>query len=130
MVGVQVKHPFPSLNLTGFDVRGIVMFKGTQSFPVSGLKASSSLNGEGELMNADGFTTLYNSTTGGDGPGGLQGYIKGKMSAGLPDSTLNGYKRFDTNDPANTRSYFGRDIDHQQFRDSSSEWTDDFRLCG
>ena len=107
LVTVQVKHPFPAsaANFTGFDVRGIAMFKGTQSFPVAGYKTSSSLKGEAELINPDGFTTLYNPTTGGKGPGGLQGYIKGKMSAGLPDSTLNGYMMFNSPGSDNTRNY-------------------------
>ena len=104
LVTVQIKHPFPIANFTGFDVRGIAIFKGSQSFPTSGLKTSSGLKGEAELMNPDGFTTLYNPTTAGKGPGGLQGYLKGKMSAGLPDSTVNGYKMFNSPDP-NPRNY-------------------------
>jgi hypothetical protein len=105
LVTVQIKHPFPVANFTGFDVRGIAMFKGTQNFPINGLKASNGLKGEAELMNADGFTALYNPTTVGKGPGGLQGYLKGKMAAGLPDSTVNGFKMFNSPNP-NSRNYF------------------------
>ena len=106
LVSVQIKHPFASFNFTGFDVRGIAMFKGTQTFPVAGLKTSSILKNEGELVNADGFTSLYNSTTLGSGPGGLQGYLQGKLGAGVPDSTINGYKTYITNDGFNLRNYF------------------------
>ncbi len=106
LVTVQIKHPFPTLNFTGFDVRGIPIFKGTLTFPVSGLKTSSALKGEAELMNPVGYTTLYNPTTAGQGPNGLQGYLKGKMSAGLPDSTLNGYMTFNSPGAENIRDYF------------------------
>jgi len=70
---IEIRHPFPTLNLSGFDVRGIMMFNGSAEFPVAGVTTSNRLNGEGELVNADGYTTLYNPTTAGSGAGGLQG---------------------------------------------------------
>jgi len=104
---VEITHPFPSANLTGFDVRGIAMFNGSHTFPESGLTAPDSSDGDGELLNADGYTTLYNSGTVGSGPGGLQGYSKGKFaSITMPGADLNGFKRFITDDPANTRNAF------------------------
>jgi hypothetical protein len=106
LITVKITHPFDSLNLTGFDVRGIAMFKGTKTFPVSGLITSSVLKNEGEVVNADGYTFLYNSTTLGDGPNGLQGYLKGNMAVGLPNSTLNGFRTFITDDGWNLRNYF------------------------
>ena len=65
---VQISHPFANPNLTGFDVRGIAMFSGSHSFPESGLTTPDMNEGDGELLNADGYTTLYNSTTAGSGP--------------------------------------------------------------
>ncbi|HDS29937.1 MAG TPA: PKD domain-containing protein, partial [Firmicutes bacterium] len=107
LVDVEITHPFTLANLTGFDVRGIAMFAGTHEFPESGLITSNRESGEGELVNADGFTALYNPQTAGCGPNGLQGYIKGKFgTATWPDSTLNGYRRFVSDDPANTRNAF------------------------
>jgi hypothetical protein len=107
---VQIKHPFKTANLTGFDVRGIAMFHGGHSFPASVLTTPDRATGDGELVNADGYTTLYNSSTAGSGPGGLQGYLKGKFaSQTLPDATLNGYKRHISSDPANTRNAFYAD---------------------
>jgi hypothetical protein len=101
---VSIKHPFLNKNLTGFDVRGIAMFNGSHSFPASGLVMSDRTKGEGEVVNADGFTTLYNPTTIGHG---LESYMKGKLATSTaPSSTLNGFKRFVTNDPANTRNAF------------------------
>jgi len=103
-VNVSIKHPFTNLNLTGFDVRGIAMFNGSHVFPESGLIMSDRSLGEGEVVNADGYTTLYNPTTVGHG---FEGYIKGKLATfTAPSSTLNVYKRFITDNPANTRNAF------------------------
>jgi hypothetical protein len=116
-VFVEIKHPFSSLNLTGFDVRGIVMTHGTLSFPKAGLMTSTRTAGQVELMNADGYSHLYYPTTMGSGPGGLQGYIQG-LRATIPyaDTTLNGFKRYVTVDPANTRNaFYGGDLISQVF---------------
>jgi len=110
---LSIRHPFPSPNLTGFDVRGIAMFNGTHVFPEAGLNTSDRTAGEGELVNADGYTSLFNSTTEGSGPGGFGGYTKGKFATiTAPNSLLNGYKRHISDDPANTRNafYFGDEI--------------------
>lgn len=107
LVDLEIKHPFSFANLTGFDVRGIAMFAGSHNFPASGLLTSDGSAGEGELVNADGFTALYNPETEGSGPGGLQGYLKGKFaSASFPDSTLNGYIRHNSPGAVNTRNAF------------------------
>lgn len=106
-VDIQIKHPFSIANFTGFDVRGIAMFNGSQEFPISGEVTSDRFLGEGEVVNADGFTNLYNPETLGVAPGDLSGYYKGKFATNtLPTSTLNGYKRFSTVSPLNTRNYF------------------------
>ncbi len=107
LADIEVTHPFALLNFTGFDVRGIAMFTGSKTFPDSGLTTPDRLAGDGELVNADGYTTLYNSTTEGSGPDGLQGYQKGNLaSVTPPDAFLNGYKRHITDNPVNTRNAF------------------------
>jgi len=107
LVDVIVKHPFSNPNFTGFDVRGIVMFNGSRYFPGAELNSSDRSLGDGELVNADGYTTLYNPDTLGSGPGGLQGYLKGKFaSATYPNAHLNGYKRHISPGAANTRNAF------------------------
>ncbi|MFH1675977.1 MAG: hypothetical protein ABIC40_03045, partial [bacterium] len=107
LVDVELRHPFYALNLTGFDIRGITMFAGSHNFPNSELIASDRSKGEGALVNAEGFTALYNPTTAGCGPDGMQGYLKGKYaSADFPNSTLNGYLRHISPDPSNTRNAF------------------------
>jgi hypothetical protein len=103
-VNVAIKHPFTNKNLTGFDVRGIAMFNGSHEFPASGLLISDGTMGDGEIVNADGYTTLYNPGTEGNG---FEGYIKGKLATVIaPCAALNGYRRFWSYDPANTRNAF------------------------
>ncbi len=107
LADIQIIHPFTQKNLTGFDVRGIAMFDASLVFPVSGLTYSDRILGDGELVNADGYTTLYNYTTAGAGPNGLEGYIKGNLATVQPpNALLNGYKRHITNDSENTRNAF------------------------
>ena len=106
-VDVEVKSPYPSANLTGFDVRGIAMFNASAEFPMSGLSYSDRDLGDGAVVAPDGYTTLYNSTTLGSGFGGLEGYRKGKYATTTaPDALLNPYMRFITDDPSNTRNAF------------------------
>jgi len=107
---IEVTHPFGNPNLTGFDVRGIAMFNASHTFPESGLTFSDRTAGDGAVVNPDGFTTLYNSTTAGSGPNGLQGYLKGKLATVTPpNALLNAYKKFISVDPANTRNAFYAD---------------------
>lgn len=111
---VRIKHPFANPNFTGFDVRGIAMFAGSKTFPGFKLTTPDRLKGDGELINAEGYTTLYNSSTIGAGPDGLQGYLKGKYAYPIaPDAKLNGYKKHISADTANTRNafYAGTSID-------------------
>jgi len=104
---VELRHPVDTLDWTGFDVRGICLFNGTHKFTSSGLSVSDNSKGEGELVNADGFTTLYNGETIGKGHGGIEGYQKGIMaSATTPTAKLNGYKRYNSPEPGNVRNAF------------------------
>jgi len=106
-VFIEIRHPFSDPKLTGFDVRGIAMSHGTHYFPSAAHKVSNRFVGEAELVNADGYTALYNPYLWDTGPGGLQGYIQGlKATIPYPDTTLNGYKRYASDDPANTRNAF------------------------
>jgi len=106
-IDIAITHPVSLSCLTGFDVRGIAMFDSSFTFPESGLSLSRPELGDGALVNADGFTSLYNSSTLGSGPGGLQGYIPGKLSTpAFPNSLLNGFMRFTSDDPDNARNAF------------------------
>lgn len=62
-VGVTITHPFDNMNFTGFDVSAIVMFNGSATEPITGLTYSDSALGDGELLNADFFTTEFNPET-------------------------------------------------------------------
>lgn len=109
-VDIRIKHPYESATLTGFDVRGIAMFTGSHDFPVAGLNMPDCAFGDGELVNADGYTTLYNVETSGNGPNGMQGYFSGKFStANLPDAHLNGFRRFNSAGYENKRNAFYSD---------------------
>lgn len=101
-VEITIEHPFPSPLFTGFDVRAIVMFAGDLEFPEFHLVGSALLKGNPELRNYDGWTTLYNPGTIGNG---LFGYFKGKLAPGFasPDATINAYKAYYS---SNNRRYF------------------------
>jgi outer membrane protein assembly factor BamB len=96
-IDVKFAHPFPGLdNLTGFDVRGIAIFDGSYTFPISGEVVSDSALDDMELLNADGYTRLFNPI---DYPSGSKApiftYTKGKKASGLPQpATINGFKAF------------------------------------
>jgi len=103
LIDVSITHPFDNPNLTGYDVRGIAIFDGSGSFPEFDLNYSDGNLGDGEVVNADGFTTLYNVETAGSGLNGLQGFIEGtRGTATLPNSKLNGYKQFNSEDSGYT----------------------------
>jgi len=107
LIDIKITHPFSNANFTGFDVRGIAMFNGSHTFPISGLNIPDRTMGDGELLDADGFTTLYNFTTFGQGTDGLQGYLKGKFSTlAPPTARLNGFMRYVSSDAGNTRDAF------------------------
>jgi len=107
LIDVRIRHLFSTPNLTGFDVRGIAMFDGSRYFAQSYLNTPDRSLGDGELVNADGYTTLYNYSTEGGGPNGMQGYIQGKFASWTPpNALLNGYKRHVSDDPANVRNAF------------------------
>jgi outer membrane protein assembly factor BamB len=99
LVDVQFVHPFPGLdNLTGFDVRGIAIFNGSYVFPTTGLRISDFALDDMELLNADGYTTLFNPVDFPEGSGKpIFTYSKGKAATLLVQpSTLNGYRVFYT----------------------------------
>lgn len=95
LIDITLTHPYATQpKFTGFDVRGICMFGGYVEFPEFDLKASSLLQKNPQLLNPDGFTTLYEPATTSSGP--LHGYFKGKMAPDFawPNASVNGYKYF------------------------------------
>jgi hypothetical protein len=94
LIDIQITHPFSGSNLyTGFDVRGIVMWNGSEVWPVSGLRTQDPDSLDGYVLNAGGYTTLFSPTffpPGTDDP--LFTYSKGKLATPQPPtSTLNPY---------------------------------------
>jgi len=92
VVDISLTHPFPGKdNLSGFDVKGILITPGT--FAVGSLVLAG--RDETELLNRDGLTRWWNPTefTG----GGLLGYTPGKpgcQDVAKLTATLNPYKVF------------------------------------
>ena len=92
----EITHPFDYLDFSVFDVRGIMMFNGSHLFPVSGKSISDPALGDGALLNAEGYTSLYNGSTFGQA-GDLMTYFPGKLSTPtIPDADINGYIRHNT----------------------------------
>jgi outer membrane protein assembly factor BamB len=111
-IDVRFNHPFPGLdNFSGFDVRGIAIFNGSYNFPASGLIMSDRTLGDMELLNADGFTTLFNPVDFPEGTGiPILTYNKGRAATPLAQpSTLNAFKSFYT------------DIQRRLFRSGESD---------
>jgi len=109
-ITIQLQNPFFGTYIYGFDVRGICMFNGSVSFPASGNIFSDSDFGDGELLNAHGYTGLYNPTTFGLGPGVFT-YTKGKWGTNtFPNATINGYMRHSSHTHWKTRAVFDTDI--------------------
>jgi uncharacterized delta-60 repeat protein len=106
-IDIRIDHPFNDLLYSVFDVRTIIMFNGSHEFPSIGKTVSDPYLGEGFLLNADGYTALYNGSTMTAPVGDYQKYFPGKLStATMPNSDINGYKYFRSDDPANNRNAF------------------------
>ena len=109
-VDIQIDHPFDDLDFSVFDVRGIMMFSGSHAFPDAGKSISDPDLGDGALLNPDGYTALYNGNTIGAPVGDLQKYFEGNFATPvIPNSDINGYKYYTTDDPANNRNAFYAD---------------------
>jgi len=98
---VVFSHPFPGLDqFSGFDVRGIVYFNGNDYWPSNDLTASDFGLGEGELLNPDGYTRLYNPVEFPPGSVGVElwEYSKGRLAPDVSlTASLNGYKAYQVN---------------------------------
>ena len=106
-VDIQIDHPFDDLDFSVFDVRGIMMFQGSHEFPAIEKSTSDPALGDGALLNADGYTALYNGNTIDAPVGPLQKYYEGNFATPeIPNSDINGYKYYTTDNPANNRNAF------------------------
>lgn len=126
-IDVTLEHPWSdsedNLYCTGFDVRGVVMFQASQVLPDNELRIragleprgehwygsyywwSSSKKGDPELMNADGYTSIFapdriDNNRFFDLEEGLPiyEYYKGRYSTGDEFGTINAYKHYYTNE--------------------------------
>jgi hypothetical protein len=85
LVDVSIRHPYPvnRLDLTGRDVRGVVIFDGTTPFYAH---TTRDLNGDDQtllasrrLLNPDGYTTHFNRWTAKPGTE-LTNYLRGRLT--------------------------------------------------
>ncbi len=99
-VDLTVIHPFPGLlQYTGFDLRGVIISGAGYNFPVSG---RSIARGDDILrvLNADGYTHLFNPTDFPPTTPPILGYIPGKMSPGGDlSATLNPFFAYEQDQP-------------------------------
>ena len=116
-VDIQIDHPFDDMDFSVFDVRGIMMFNGSHEFPVSGKSTSDPFMGDGALLNADGYTALYNGNTIDAPTGDLQKYFPGNFAtATIPNSEINGYRYYANDNPLNNcQAFFGGSSDVRTF---------------
>jgi len=104
LIDLRVTHPLSNPRFTGFDVRAVLMFDGTFVFPDKGFIIADRFLGDVELVNAHGYTTLYNPSTAGNG---LEGYLDGRLATDeIPDNRLNPYIGIANDEVENTREAF------------------------
>jgi len=123
-VDISIKHPFMDRRFTGFDVRGIIMFPASQTYPDNHLRELSGLQplntwrfrvanhefGDAELMNPDGWTCAWAPEEGKSWDYDwytdflpedyldlqIFQYYPGQFASGENLSTLSAFKRFYT----------------------------------
>ncbi len=102
-VTVMLRHPRPGQpELTGFDVKGIIMFEGSYELPCEEffppypdpVRISWKEMGDPELLNPDGYTVRWSPTYDSGSSLPLLNYWPGKFSNGTPTANLNGYLDF------------------------------------
>lgn len=93
---ISLRHPFPGLDqYNGFDVWGVFMHNGSSALAYDALAYPDTAAGDGQVLNADGYTRWFNYTEF-SGPGiPLLTYFEGRLSdLPAPTAMLNGYKIF------------------------------------
>jgi len=100
---LTIKHPFPGKpKYTGFDVRGILITGSDYTFPVSGRKIAWN-DQNPKLLNADGYTSLFNPTDFPENPGVpfILRYTKGENASDTAslNATLNPYIAYSEDQP-------------------------------
>jgi hypothetical protein len=105
---VRITHPFPdNPEFTGFDVKGIIIFKGSHElewnskyvFPFSNpARVSWKELGDPELLNPDGFTPYWCPEWDSGSSAPIFNYYPGKYSHGTPTANINAFINFYTDE--------------------------------
>jgi hypothetical protein len=105
---VTVRHPYYALVYSAFDVKGIIMFPGSLYTPmyqlskpypeIKPLFVAWAKLGDWELLNPDGYTYYWSPPFNADSEWLITKYFPGKFSKGTPNSTINAYKEFNTDE--------------------------------
>jgi hypothetical protein len=115
-VTVQIRHPKPGHpELTGFDVKGIIMFNGSYELrPIEGcepypdnFRISWREKGDPELLNPDGYTIRWSPTYDSGSSSPLLSYWPGKYSNGTPTANVNAYIDFYTSEERHMFTHYG-----------------------
>ncbi|HDS30760.1 MAG TPA: hypothetical protein ENN67_06925, partial [Firmicutes bacterium] len=92
---IRLTHPYPGLdNLTGFDVRAVVITDGSKYYPSLNAVVPLESYSDFTLINPDGYTRLWNMLEfpPGSGPAKILEYSQGKFaSPGTFTGTVNPY---------------------------------------
>lgn len=99
-VYIELRHPLPQDSFTGFDLRAIAMWDGTEVWPESKLRTQNLAGPDGGVLNPDGYTTLFNPMQFAPGSDiALFTYSQGSFATPQwPDSTLNPYFEYRTDE--------------------------------
>jgi len=147
LLKITLQHPFKwNPEYTGFDVRGITVFKATEYWKDAWfilryqidewnekklmnpllVNYSDPSNGGAALLNPDGYTVYLNPLI--EYPGGqIFNYSKGKYAYGdNVDCTINPYKLFA--DQSHRRMFKGHDIFVREYHLKPPAWGEDFEF--
>jgi len=115
-VTVQIRHPKPGHpELTGFDVKGIIMFNGSYELRCDEVfkpypdkfRISWREKGDPELLNPDGYTIRWCPSYDSGSSSPLLSYWPGKYSSGTPTANVNAYIDFYTSEERHMFTHYG-----------------------
>jgi hypothetical protein len=114
---VKITHPFMGHpELTGFDVKGIIMFNGSWSNPgykyfypyPNPMRVSWREFGDPQVLNADGYSIRWSPSYDSGSTQPILNYWPGKYSIGTPTANINAYLNFYTDENRHMFTNYGQ----------------------